>query len=850
MSSRAMRKLQRLREQKQQLQDEPSTSGEDEISAEEQPTKSKLQNAFDMLDQNEQEEDLEPRENNDSDPTDIHGTSQSQDVNDASPATIYSKPVSTTRRKPRKKKKKKGKIIEKSPAGDLHQKDSASLDEIDLALRSLSTHVPASQRTMAASPSHKSFPEMYRLLAVDSKNLNAGNEMKRLFGSAVLGGENEEAGHPRRRGRLEHLDLGGALAGRNSPISRGQGLAGIALRRNVFISGKEEWPKATSGGLGMELVEKLNDGTTEYRFIHNTAYQDVQKQFDMCVESLDPQRLIHLLQYNRKFLCKRKRASLTPSLAYHIATLLQVSEIAKQQGDHSVSGDLLERALFSFGRCVHSSFITALSGGKARLDFRRPENREFWLAAWRFITNLGQRGTWRTSYEWAKLVLSVDPEGDPFCIAINLDQLAIRGGQAEHFLSLCTCAPLDQFLNRPNLRISSALARYRLKDAQGSRAELREAISNYPYIFTRLFQELKLDHLPKSIWGWKARSSREEFECEVYLNNAKDLWNTPEAVSFLVEVAESLDAKPTPSVLDKDISLEEARHILLSGTPALINLLPRTFTTINTSASDPLPPPDNLASYSTSMGIEMLPGMERSNSPPGQGAIPTALNNGQINEDEAQELQGLQNFFSRIVPWFRSDSAPTPDGGFEQAAADSGVPQEVITERGGRLVQLLRRVIGVANQDGLPDTYGPNHPGGLGPEESLEGSAAAGDAGNDILGEHGDAEDEGRPFEPAVVVQTSSTLQQEPYDDEKNQRWLAGQGMIRLREFTVQHGTDETAWGNNTSEGKALISEYVARLQQLRQVRTRDFIVNYPLTQGTSAAVRDLIKKHLELSQA
>ncbi|KAL8845853.1 MAG: hypothetical protein Q9198_011346, partial [Flavoplaca austrocitrina] len=97
---------------------------------------------------------------------------------------------------------------------------------------------------------------------------------------------------------------------------------------------------------------------------------------------------------------------------------------------------------------------------------------------------------------------------------------------------------------------------------------------------------------------------------------------------------------------------------------------------------------------------------------------------------------------------------------------------------------------------------------------------------------------------------TSSTLQQEPYDDEKNQRWLAGQGMIRLREFTVQHGTDETAWGNNTSEGKALISEYVARLQQLRQVRTRDFIVNYPLTQGTSAAVRDLIKKHLELSQA
>src|SRR4051812_34051130 len=48
------------------------------------------------------------------------------------------------------------------------------------------------------------------------------------------------------------------------------------------------------------------------------------------------------------------------SLAYHISLLLQVSKIAKDQGDHSLSSDLVERALFTFGRVSLSSFSTKL----------------------------------------------------------------------------------------------------------------------------------------------------------------------------------------------------------------------------------------------------------------------------------------------------------------------------------------------------------------------------------------------------------------------------------------------------------------------------------------------------------
>ena len=64
----------------------------------------------------------------------------------------------------------------------------------------------------------------------------------------------------------------------------------------------------------MEIVEKNADGTVEYRYVHNRAYQDVQSQFESCVASMDPNRLVVLLQHN----------------PYHISTLLQVSEIAKQ----------------------------------------------------------------------------------------------------------------------------------------------------------------------------------------------------------------------------------------------------------------------------------------------------------------------------------------------------------------------------------------------------------------------------------------------------------------------------------------------------------------------------------------
>lgn len=296
MSSRALRKLQREEAEKKQLQaleqDVEEESEENEVS------QTKPLNAFDMLNSNDDDEAHE-------DDRMISDEDDHQESNlDSKPSDRALSVAAKPKRSKKKKGKKKGKTSDSNPshtnaAGEVN----AGMDEIDLALKSLSTQGGKEADVSKAPTIDDANAQLCRLLAVESKHLNAMNEMRRLFGNVVMENEDAPAAAARHRGRGPlQLDLAAALSAKYSPASGGQGLKGLALKRNPLILGKEEWPGTPSGGLGMELVEKLEDGTVEYRFVHNTMYQDVQRQFDSCVASMDPQRLITLAQYNRAYL--------------------------------------------------------------------------------------------------------------------------------------------------------------------------------------------------------------------------------------------------------------------------------------------------------------------------------------------------------------------------------------------------------------------------------------------------------------------------------------------------------------------------------------------------------------------
>ncbi|GAB7345536.1 hypothetical protein MBLNU457_3851t1 [Dothideomycetes sp. NU457] len=670
MSSRALRKAQREKEEQDRLrkleeEDQEEDEEDDEI-APARPTKS----AFAMLDMDDEgnDDDEEPAEEQKQEDE----AEEDEDHDTDEPVAPIQKSA------PKRKKKKKTKGAAKT-AAETNKKDGA-VDDIDEALKSLSTKDAATATSSPAAVSNSKTAEVCKLLAVDTQHLHMQNEMRRLFGRAALDSndDDDQGGAGRRRARgQQQQGLAAALGRRGGPQGgRGAGLGSLGLRRNIFIQGKEEWPVGTSGGLGMEIVEKRLDGTVEYRFVHNSGYQGVQSQFETCVASMDPQRMVQLLQYN----------------PYHISTLLQVSEIAKQERDHSTSGDLLERALFSFGRAVHSTFANNLGQGKARLDFRRPENREFWLAANRYIANLSMRATWRTVYEWAKLLLSLDPEGDPYRMSLVIDTYALRARQPQQFVDLSTSETFTSLWKQlPNIQLSRGLAYVQAGNASKGKQTLYTAISRYPYVVARLFQDLNVDP-PPSIWGKSPRTDWEKLHTELYTTRARDIWNTPEATNLLVEVASAVSSEVAdPALIDRAISPDEGRHVLLTDKPELIALLPRSITSKITSSSDPLPPDDNLPSYTVSA----------------QSAQPTrgAGRTGTPGEN-LRELQGLYGFFAELFPWFNpqggEDAERPPEMNeeeIERRIAESGVSEEMIVQRTQRMMELQHALIGTVHED-------------------------------------------------------------------------------------------------------------------------------------------------------
>jgi hypothetical protein len=336
-------------------------------------------------------------------------------------------------------------------------------------------------------------------------------------------------------------------------------------------------------------------------------------------------------------LCFIQAKILNLSLAFHISTLLQVSEIAKQQREAAAASDMLERALFTFGRSVHSTFSANLASGKARMDFRRPENREFWLAVWRYIATLGVRATWRTSFEWAKMLLAMDPEHDPYCLRLLIDQLALRGREPGALIDLVESDYLQrEWKVPPNLAFSVALAHDRVKQPQKARSTLRNAVKEYPWLAARLCKELDISPIPKPVWGKEPNGEYQELLCQLYVPKAKDLWNNTEGTTLLVEICysfeEELGAGEDPYWLAQMPETDLGRHVILSDNQPLMALLDPKVKAKFTSVSDPLPPDDSIESYDASVA----------------GALSGRPRDPAVREELLAELEQFQIYFQSI----------------------------------------------------------------------------------------------------------------------------------------------------------------------------------------------------------
>jgi len=248
-------------------EDEQVEREQEEIESEHTTVQNKKQNAFDLLNAQLAQDNEGQSFDEDEDAED--GEDEEDDVN--ATEIVASKP-----KRPKKKKKKtKSKAVD-----DEEQHDNGTEeDEIDAALKALENTSINNKPSLAPTVSKAAVSEtseLASLLHIDSKNLDVDNEMRRLFGrAAVTAREDDDDGHARNRGNRRGI----------VPGARGRGLA-QGGKRNVFVQGGEGWPAAGSGGLGMEIVNRNDDGTIEFQYVHSKAYQDVQRQFMECVKSM------------------------------------------------------------------------------------------------------------------------------------------------------------------------------------------------------------------------------------------------------------------------------------------------------------------------------------------------------------------------------------------------------------------------------------------------------------------------------------------------------------------------------------------------------------------------------------
>ena len=309
------------------------------------------------------------------------------------PATPPKKPAESSAPKKSKKKakKKKGKRTQASPEPEPHtNKIDDEIDDIDRAIKELRFARPsqAQDATGENDALVESSQRLAELLSINFHHLKVIHEMRRLFGKEAIDAarveeENQASAQqaPRSRRTPRHVDLEAYLRGPTGPSNKG--IPEMLLRKNPFVDGRSYWPRAPAGGLTMSTVGNPDGDFVEFRFCHDKSYQQLENYFFNLIHDHDPMQLVAYLRQE----------------PYHVSTLIQVTKVAKQDQNSALSAELCERALFTLGRVTLSSFRKKLEQGKARVDFRRPENRQFWLAGYHYLKTLIMKGTYRTALE-------------------------------------------------------------------------------------------------------------------------------------------------------------------------------------------------------------------------------------------------------------------------------------------------------------------------------------------------------------------------------------------------------------------------------------------------------------------
>ncbi|XP_007937433.1 transcription factor 25 [Orycteropus afer afer] len=470
------------------------------------------------------------------------------------------------------RKKKKKQKNRKSPSGETLEN---GLEDIDRILERIE------DSSGLVRPGPPALGARKHVLHVEHRHLNPDTELKRYFGARAILGEQR----PRQRQRMHPKSM-------------------------WLTNPKSTWPRYSKPGLSMRLLE-TKKGRSLFAFEHSEEYQQVQHKFLAAVESMEPNNIVVLLQTS----------------PYHVDSLLQLSDACRLQEDQEMARDLIERALYSMEMAFHPLF--SLTSGTCRLDYRRPENRSFYLALYKQMTFLERRGCPRTALEYCKLILSLEPDEDPLCMLLLVDHLALRARSYEYLVCLFQDWEAHRNLSQlPNFAFSVPLAYFLLSQQvnrpqhelsaarEKASALIRQALTMFPGVLMPLLEycSVRPDTVVANhpFFGPNAQISQSPALSQLvslYLGRSHFLWKEPAIMSWLEEnVHEVLRAVDSgdPSVgaceSRRRVLYQRAprnihRHVVLSEVKEAVATLPPDVTTQSVMGFDPLPPVDTIYSY-------------------------------------------------------------------------------------------------------------------------------------------------------------------------------------------------------------------------------------------------------------
>ncbi|KAJ7775719.1 transcriptional repressor TCF25-domain-containing protein [Mycena maculata] len=481
----------------------------------------------------------------------------------------------------------------------------AGKDEFDQALAELSVKYPELQNVASGSQGAAlSSTSLASLLSVSLAHLDSEAEMRKFFGARVIQANKSGASGSSRRQTTQRSNLTRPPAVWFQTAPR----EGLSLRA---LSDDE---------LDTKLVRHSWDRTTDEKWWtveYSKKYKSVTMAFMTIVYSGDPNGFYGLLQ---KF-------------PWHGDTLLQLAEVFRHREEYVQAVEYVDRALFSYERAFFGSFNFAT--GLNRLDFDHIENRPFFLAIHRQATDLQRRGCVRTAFEFARLLLSLDPANDPHGALLHLDFLAVKTGMGQWLLDVFDLysarriqpqtkdARADPSL-LPGWSYARALAlrtAEKSKDPTAGTAALIEAIRAFPSVVPLLADKLDVT-LPNTIRshpGFKIETDGNNLKApeatlhllsHLYAQRSSPLWKD-EASWFASTVTAEFSSPPASLPVSHrrqdflslygnlNLRYSVYRHVMVLETTyrRLFAYIPQAVLNIKSLQCDPLPPPTAVTSY-------------------------------------------------------------------------------------------------------------------------------------------------------------------------------------------------------------------------------------------------------------